>query len=146
MVMSDDQKEVAGFEVYARPIDIARVFAKEFVLVWWVMDRANATTTSRHQMEMSLSRVAASVLESVLAELSALFPDEMVAVYHEAHDEFATRLSSSFPDGKLLNEEDIDRAIEEAVIVNQAEARSRSEQALVEMILKRGAGDVPPVA
>jgi hypothetical protein len=32
MVMSDDQKEVAGFEVYARPIDIARVFAKEFVL------------------------------------------------------------------------------------------------------------------
>jgi len=146
MVMGDDQKEVAGFEVYTRPIDIARVFAKEFVLVWWVMDRANATTDSHHQVEMSLSRVAASVLESVLAELSTLFPDEMVAAYHEAHDEFAARLSASFPDGKFLNEEEIDRAIEEAAIVNQAAERERAEQALVEMILKRGAGDVPPVA
>jgi len=146
MVMGDDQKEVAGFEVYTRPIDIARVFAKEFVLVWWVMDRANATTDSHHQVEMRLSRVAASVLESVLAELSTLFPDEMVAAYHEAHDEFAARLSASFPDGKFLNEEEIDRAIEEAAIVNQAAERERAEQALVEMILKRGAGDVPPVA
>lgn len=146
MVMGDDQKEVAGFEVYTRPIDIARVFAKEFVLVWWVMDRANATTDSHHRVEMSLSRVAASFLESVLAELSTLFPDEMVAAYHEAHDEFAARLSASFPDGKFLNEEEIDRAIEEAAIVNQAAERERAEQALVEMILKRGAGDVPPVA
>lgn len=141
----DDDQEIAGMEVYARPIDIARAFAKEIAITVWSL-RGVASVESAHGAGRATTQFVADALESVMAVLQEAFPDETRKVTREARTEFQSRLRVAFPRGRLLAEDEIDAARAAAQKHNDDLARQESIEELATFLIRGGMGNADPVA